>query len=125
MELGFNLLFALITVCAFALWTITGPRQEVRCQHGLLLICALAILFPFISISDDLYSAPDIVEGTIVSVNRVSLSVACKEVFLAAPLGRYEAPVIAVSGCVTWDCSPHLPAATYSSSNGLRSPPLS
>ena len=62
MELGLNLFWLGVAVVTFAVWRRQGPRWRGRrrCRsslHGLITLgCALTVLFPSISLTDDLHA---------------------------------------------------------------------
>lgn len=71
MELGLNLFWLLLALSSFALWQRQRSRTERRSRHRkgsprslLALGCTLAVLFPIISITDDLHSEQAIMEDS-------------------------------------------------------------
>jgi hypothetical protein len=62
MELGLNLFWVALAVASFAVWRRQGPRWRGRRRyrsslHGLITLgCALTVLFPVISLTDDLHA---------------------------------------------------------------------
>ncbi len=70
MELSLNLFWLLLAIMSLALWRqqtplLRGRRQRHRSLHGLMTLgCALALLFPVISITDDLHAEQAIIEDS-------------------------------------------------------------
>lgn len=57
MELAFNFIWALVTIASLCLWFRFGCRKAAERRLSLIaLIMLIAILFPVISVSDDLWS---------------------------------------------------------------------
>lgn len=68
MELLFNLIWMCISIAALLAWIVWRRSSESRAVpqmlRGLLVVvCILALLFPVISISDDLCQIPSLAEG--------------------------------------------------------------
>ena len=125
MELGFNLLFALIVALAFALWVrMRADKSDLPLRQAILLACLLALLFPFVSITDDIYATPDIVEGPTVSTSKVQVAAISKEIpFVTAGDASDCAPVLN-----TWEhltaSIPYTPSSEDRFCSGLRSHPI-
>ncbi len=68
MEISLNLLWAVLVALTLCLWAWrwrTRPDQRCGLAHGvLLLVCVLLLLFPCISISDDLHGGDMIEDPT-------------------------------------------------------------
>lgn len=66
MEIGLNLLWLLLAAGAFLLWG-RGAARPLRRRHALRLAalgCALALLFPVISVTDDLHPQQAVMEDS-------------------------------------------------------------
>ena len=124
MELIFNLIFAAIASAAFALLLMAPRRDERRAvQRAMLLVCVLALVFPFISISDDVSAAPDIAEGPTFSACKVQSTVASKEIPLIEGSTAKCVPITDERDRVV-PRDFFIPSSVGRFAIGLRSPPL-
>ncbi len=70
MELSLNLFWLLLVVVSVVVWRRKGsplhrPRRARGSRHGLIALgCVLALLFPVISITDDLHAEQAIIEDS-------------------------------------------------------------
>jgi len=74
METILNLVWLVVTLAALWMWRFrwAASRRNPRCnvrQETIAIVCALALLFPVISLTDDLH--PDIVPADTVSSKRM------------------------------------------------------
>ncbi len=92
MELLLNSAWVLAATAAVALWLSRARTPRVRPLQGLLVIgCAFALLFPIVSMSDDLRSARVVMEDA----NATS-----KKLLKASHLSRTPLPVEAMPAAV-------------------------
>ena len=73
MELALNLLWLVISACALAYWLRLRSEQENApgmLRSLVVLGCAVLLLFPSISVTDDLHFSSDAVEASTFSVRK-------------------------------------------------------
>ena len=126
MELGFNLLFLAIAAAGLLCWW-RYRREDTRglslARGALVLGCALMLLFPFISITDDLCASSDAMEEMTISARRVHVVLLAQMVALSAADFRLPAPAVCHAKPVS---GPRLDAAQATGAVlGSRAPPQS
>ena len=97
MEIGLNFLWLLLAVAAFLVWGREAARPSTR-PHALKLAalgCALALLFPVISVTDDLHAQQAVMEDS--NPSKRTLQAASHAPIHVPKLGH---PLIAEAGLV-------------------------
>src|SRR5690348_10410303 len=83
MEVGLNLFWLLLALAGFCVWQWRGPRPgRARRSRGpvrrlLTLACALAVLFPVISLTDDLHGEQLAIDDSSRTLNKRAKAQAC------------------------------------------------
>ena len=125
MEIGFNLLFLAIAVSVFCAWLrcrVTDSRRLGFIQGLLVLSCILVLLFPLISITDDLHSSSDVAEEMAIAARKVHVILHAHLIATPAMAVPIPAP-LEIHGMLSWETSIAFPQITRFVS-GCRAPPL-
>ena len=136
MELGLNLFWLLLTVVSFALWgrrrsSDAGGRQRLPLLSAIALGSALAILFPVISVTDDLHAEQAVLEDSNPSKralrqahDSLSNSGKLRHAVAAAP-AAVLAPLALVTLGIASEAPTRSPAPLAADSHPGRAPPRS
>ena len=117
MELGLNLLWALLASFVLLFWAMAsghGARRHCGLLRGaLLLSCVLLLLFPAISISDDLHGS-DSMEDPSVAASKLRLETPKLQAMVVAdlPASTLVVPPLALTHERVFE-SPILPGTTF------------
>src|SRR5262245_14723072 len=100
MEFALNLLFLAIAACAISHWLICRPSESKLARgtsQGLFILgCALLLVFPSVSITDDLHATFDAIEDVTFSVRKVQPIAPVQDITLPAITPNLDAPTFAV-----------------------------
>ncbi len=129
MELLLNLIWLLVALAAFARCAAWAARESDR-RHvvsvALATVCVVALLFPIISITDDLHESVAVVEES-AALRRIAVAAAvqCAPVLatVVAPAASLLVPILSVLTFTSEEVF-SLPCSPAASVIALRGPPL-
>ncbi len=128
MELFLNLCWLALVLPAYLVWRQRNSSARSSLLTVGALACALILLFPVISVSDDLHVTPQAIEESKRSFHQAPTR-ACSAQYVAhaSPLIASASVSLHVSfeqlGSVQW-CLMHSPTALFASASAGRSPPI-
>ena len=126
LELFLNLAWlgmAIGAISLFALWARSADSGRRRLSVGLSLICVLALLFPIISVSDDMRTdTAALEEWTSARRSALIISIANVAVPVVAAMQQTSKDVLVCIGLVSLTILP-LATRAFASARSLRAPP--